>query len=179
MKWKHLTITLLAVLLIVGATIAQPPGQGFGRGQGERDGMGPMQKGGSGMCMRSLNLSDDQQATLQKMRLEQQRKMVGLKTEVADLKGKLKLILTNDKFDKKEADRIISEMAKFHQTKMDMHIQHLRKVRDILNDKQKVIFDQKVLSGQMDIFHRGGHKPGMHPGMGQCKPGGRRNSHRR
>ena len=163
MNWKHFTIALAVTFLLAGTAIAQPgPGMGMGKRPGNQQGdivppMGQMQG-----CIKGLNLDDDQKAKIEKLRLEHQKEMLALRTETAGLRDKLKLLITADKFDQKAVNDLSDKIAKTHEKRANMMAKHLRSVRDILNDEQKVKFDQHVISGKM-----GFHGPGFDQGMMQ------------
>lgn len=183
MNWKHITIAVLALFLVAGPAIAQPQaghlGMGPGSGGWMSDQPGPppgadFHKG----CM-GLNLTDEQQSQIQVLRLEHQRKMVELKSETGNLRDKLKLAVTDDKFSEKAVSDITGKIAKAQQQRMEMKAKHLRKVRDILTDEQKVKFDQKVLAGHIGFGHGDGFgkmragRPGFHHKGSRRGPGAR------
>lgn len=151
MNWKHWTTAALILLLTVTILPAQP-----GKGMPDKPGcpgqqMGPNPGMMGGMCsdLDDLKLSDEQRSAIRDLRLEHQKKMVGMQSENAGLQGKLNLMIIDDKFNSKEADKIIIQIAEAKQNKMKTHVAHLRKVRDLLNNDQKVLFDQRILSGKM------------------------------
>ena len=163
MNWKHFTIALAATFLLAGVAIAQPgPGiQGMGKGPGwwaDEPGGPPM--GRMQGCMKGMNLDDDQKGKIEKLRLAHQKEMLALKTETSGLRDKMKLLVIADKFDQKAVDDLAGKIAKAHEKRVSLMVKHLRKVRDILNDEQKVKFDQHVISGEMGFR---GQKRG--PGM--------------
>ena len=156
MNWKHWTTAALILLLTVTILPAQP-----GKGMPDKPGcpgqqMGPNPDMMGGMCgdLDDLKLSDEQRSAISELRMEQQRKMVEMQSENAGLEGKLHLLITDDKFDAKAVDKIIATIAEAKQNKMKMHVTHLRKVRDLLSDDQKVRFDQRILSGKMGFDQR-------------------------
>ena len=163
MNWKHITSIIIAVLFLAGSAIAQPPAQaeqGKGPMWGHHPPDAPM---GPHMALcKGLNLTDEQQIQIQNLKLKHQRAMVELQTDVASLRGKLKLLITDDSFKEKEVNGIVDKLAKAHQKRIQMKVKHLREVRDILTDDQKVRFDQKILSGHLGFGHGPGH--GMGPG---------------
>ncbi|MCF7810115.1 Spy/CpxP family protein refolding chaperone [bacterium] len=183
MNWKHWTTAVIILLLTVTVTSAQP-GRGMMAGQGgDGQQMGPRPgMMGGGMCgdLDDLKLSDEQRLAIRDLRLEHQKKMVEMQTENAGLQGKLNLLIIGDKYNSKEADKIIAKIAEAKQNKMKMHVNHLRKVRDLLNDDQKVLFDHRILSGRMGFDGppfggKGGHGKmphhGKKGGRGDCRGG--------
>ncbi len=168
MNWKHITSIIIAVLFLAGSAIAQPPaqeGQGKGPMWGHHPPDAPMPPHWA-EC-KGLKLTDEQQTQIQSLKLKHQRAMVELQTDVASLRGKLKLLITDDSFKEKEVNGIVDKLAKAHQKRIQMKVKHLREVRDILTDDQKVRFDQKILSGGLGFGHGPGH--GMGAGMKQGK----------
>jgi len=177
MNWKHLTLILALSLLLAGAVVAQPGTGAPGMGRGGPVWMNDdddddnrhlmfMQKG----CMMGMNLSDDQQQKIEKLRLDHQKSMLEIRSEMHQFRTKMKLLITADKFDQKAVDELAGKIAKAHEKLTGMMAKHLRGVRDILTDEQKVKFDQKIISGKMGFQGQGPH-PGMkgRPGMGERK----------
>lgn len=165
MSRKNLTAAFLTMLLIAIPLMAQPPAQGpMGRGgPGSCCPMGPPQMGEKCEWLMELKLTDEQRTAIQNLRLEHQKKMVELQSDIAGLKGKLGLLIIDESFNAKEVDKIAGELAKAHQKSVEMRTRHLRTVRDQLTDEQRVMFDQKVLSGRIDFGH--GPEHGKAPGM--------------
>jgi len=171
---KKLTIAVFALLLLAGAVIAQntPPAKDDDDVQWmmkRHPGMmgGPMGCGPMWMsddddddhpmcgCLRGIDLTDDQEAKIEKARLDMQRKKVENRAVIVDLHTKLKLALTSDKTTDKEIADIAGKIGKFHQDAVKMHADFLREVRKNLTDKQRIEFDRNVLMS-----------PGMGMGMG-------------
>ena len=182
MNRKNITIVVLTLFLMAGLVIAQPqagrPGMGPGHGGWMSDQPGPPGAGFHKGCM-GLNLTDEQQTQIQALRLEHQRKMVELKSETGNLRDKLKLIITDDKFSEKAVSELTGKLAKAQQQRMVMKAKHLRKVRDLLTDEQKVMFDQKVLAGHIGFGHgegfgmKGQKQQGFRHKGPRCGPGAR------
>jgi Spy/CpxP family protein refolding chaperone len=183
---RKLTLATAALLLFAGAAMAQPP-EGNMPGHGMM-GHGPMWMGDGGAgpmmgCLKGIELTDDQRGKLDKMHLDQARKMVERGGTMADLHSKLKLAITADKFSQKDVDDIATKIGKFHQEQISMHAAMMRAVRDLLTPDQRIKFDQNVLTmGRMGMGKRMGQGMGpgmkcgmglgMGQGMGKCGPGG-------
>ncbi len=176
MNWKHITIAVLTLSLVAGLAMAQPqagrPGMGPGHGGWMSNQPGPPPEAGFHKGCMGLNLTDEQQKEIQALRLAHQRKMVELKSETGNLRDKLKLVITDDKFNEKAVSDITGKLAKAQQQRMEMKAKHLRKVRDLLTDEQKVKFDQKVLAGDICFGHGDGFgmKGARHPGFHHERP---------
>ena len=163
MRGKLLTVAVLTILLAAGSLLAQPgPGKG-GPGHGGCMG-GPPGSSEMGQWMKhcdEMKLTDEQRGKIQKLKLEHQKEMMTVGTDIAALRNQMKLILIADKFDVKGAKKIAAELGKIHEKMAAGKAEHMRAVRDILTDEQKPYFDQKVLSGHF----------GMHDGPGKAKMG--------
>ena len=183
-KFCLIAIVTLA-LVIAGASLAQPAdaptppegprgewapgcppmGGGFGPQWGKDDDDDFMPGG----CCDDLKLSDDQHAKLDRMVLAHQTKMMDWHTDMAAARNQMKKLLIADKYDDKAVGETAAKIGNLHEMRCKMMAEHLRKVRDMLTDDQKLGFDRKVLAagpmGMMGGEHgrRGG--PGMGRGM--------------
>jgi len=186
---RKITVAAVAIMLLAGATFAQPQMDGktpdgmppghpkmMGMGHGpmgmkgcDDDGPGAM-KG----CMRGINLTDEQEAKLEKIHFTHQRKMIERKAAMVDMQSKLKLAMTAEKFNQKEIDELAGKIGKFHQEAVLLRVSNLREVREILTPEQRPEFDQNVLNmgHGMGMGMGMGDGKGRGKGMGKCGPGG-------
>lgn len=168
MKSNIITITLIAVFLIAGVASAQPYGPpGGGRGpRAEHPGMPGGNSGGDqdmswhGMCQ-GMNLTDDQEKQLDKLKIEQQKEMLVIHSEMQGLRVNMKQLIVADKFDKKAVSQNASKISAAAGKIAELKANHMRKVRDLLTEDQRLKFDQKILSGRggpgkMGMPHKGG-----------------------
>ncbi len=166
---RKFALIAVGLLLIAGTAYSEKPEEMEGHEgmMGHHPGMGMMGRGGMEMMnddgpgpmmglLRGIELTDEQRATLDKMRLDNERKMIERRSTMVDLGGKLKLAITADKFSQKDVDEIAAKMGKFHEEGITMHVANVRAIRDILTPEQRVRFDQNILS----------EGPGMGKGMG-------------
>lgn len=141
MNPKTLLFSVLAVLGLSLALFAQP-GMGLGPGRGER-GAGP------GLWLdRMLDLSTEQQAKIQDLRLQHQKEMLPLRSQLESLRNDLKLAMTADKFDKSKAEKIIADMEKIRSRLETARMLHHQAIREILTPEQRKEFDMHLLSGK-------------------------------
>lgn len=119
-----------------------------------------------GMC--GIEFTDEQQAKLDKLRLDGQKVRLERRAQMVDLQAKLKLAMTADKYSQKDIDDIAAKMGKFHQEAVLMRAKHLKEVRDMLTPEQRIKFDQHILSGPMGKGFPGrcGDMPGKGKGPG-------------
>ena len=170
MNWKHITAVLVVILFTVGLASAQPSGMP-GHGKGQRECCPKMM--GPGQCdmpgMFGLKLTDEQRKQVQNLKLENQRAMLEMKSDMSELHNNLKLAVTDNKFKQGDVDKIAGKLGSTHEKKIQMKIKFIRSMRDILTDEQRVIFDQKILAKGIDFGHGMKKGPGMrgHGGRGK------------
>lgn len=156
-----------ALLLSVAIAWAQPPATDsppFGAGphfRGMGPGMGPRWEADDdddlpGICA-DLGLTQEQQAKLEKMRLEHHKAMVDVVDQMRATRLALRKAVIADKYDGKSVADIAAKLGKLAEQAAKIRTDHLRQVRDLLTDEQRVRFDQRILS--------------FHAGKG-CGPGG-------
>lgn len=158
MKRTLFTI-ILAVLLTSGLSLAQMPpdhpGMGFrkdcdGRGMG----MGPrwMDKDDDDemgfRCMEGLDLTEEQQKEIARLRKDHQRKMLELKSEMDGFHAKMKLMMTDENFDKKGFEKALDKAGEHHKKVALAKADHMQSIRKILTPEQRDIFDSKILHGK-------------------------------
>ena len=152
MKQHILTFGLIAALALTMNLFAQ---RGFG----------PKAERGSKM-EQMLELTDEQQETLESLRLEHRKEMLPLKTKLKSLEGDLKLEMTAEEFAESEAKEILTEMEK---VRTEMHLSrllHQQDVRNMLTPEQRQTFDLHLLAeGGMVRGHGGPPHGGRGKGM--------------
>jgi len=166
MKRQTLILSLLSIMLLSFVLMAQP-------GRGPRNGQGPNR----GPWMdQALDLTEEQQAKMEDLRLQHQKEIIPLQSQIESLRSELHLAMTADKFDKSKVEKIVNDMQKVR-TQMQMsRVLHQQTVRELLTPEQRKKFDLHILSRKGPRGGRGfGAGQGMCPncGMGRGRgPGG-------
>jgi len=171
---KKLILVAMALSLVIGGVINAQPGPSDHPMMGMRGGNGPWwmdqdDQPPMGKCMAGLDLDKDQQAKMDLLIRDHQRAMLEMRGNMGGLDGKVKLLLTDEKFDSKKLDKLVDEMSSSRKAMMKAKFEHVRKMRDILTADQKVQFDKQILSGGQRMgkgFKKG---PGR-SGHGKCCP---------
>ena len=88
---------ILIVLLIVGVPLAALSNPGEGREHGR--------------MMKGLDLTDEQQAQVQQLRLEHQKEMMTLNDEMHSLRTQMKLLTTEDKPSTSEIETLAGKIG--------------------------------------------------------------------
>jgi len=135
---------VFAVLMLMGSyTNAQqgrhygdrPMREGYGRGY-EYHAMNPNRND-------QLDLTDEQKGKIDEIKLATSKKSIQRQNKINELEAQLRTSITQDIVDKNKVNTLIDEIGKLkaenRKDRMDDHL----KIRELLTDKQKVIFDQR------------------------------------
>ena len=158
---KRLTIPILLLMLaLVLSAFAQQdekkqdpsmkekmpmmPGMMHGMMQGMNHGMMKMPGGGP---MGMLDLSEEQKAKMQDLRLAHQKEVIPIQSELQKQAASMKLEITADKFNESKVKSIQNEISKLRSELQMKMVLHQRAVRDLLTPEQKKKFDGHILSG--------------------------------
>ena len=135
-------ITLLAVVMMIPLMGLQAQQRGQ-NGQGNRQ-----HSERSGIP----DLTAEQKEQMQAFRLDVQKNSLPIKNELGENRAKMNTLITTDKPDMKAIDKLIDENAELMASLMKIKAQNHQKVRSLLTDDQRVVFDTKsvdfVRSGQ-------------------------------
>jgi Spy/CpxP family protein refolding chaperone len=125
-------------------------GQGYGRGPGNGEGPRHLNR-----LDEYLNLSDEQKNDVEKLQLDFQKATLSMRNKIREKNAQLNTMVTEGA-DKKEIDKVIDEIGDLrtgiHKSMIDTHL----KIRDLLNDEQKVKFDNHFLTRPGMQGHMGG-----------------------
>ena len=138
-----------------------------------------MKRGKHHMAM--LNLTPDQQTKMDGERIAHMKVMNGLRNEMDEKKARLNTLMETDKPDMKVINQVIDEVGALKTKMMKQKAEHVQKIRTMLTDEQKVIFDShKGKMGHGDNMFDMECGKGMKQGKGQgcMNDNGCRNDHR-
>ncbi len=174
---KKFILVLLPVLLIGWMTVAiaqppQPPMPPRGDLPMGHEWMGhPPMMPDMPQFGKMLDLTDEQKSKIEDYRLEMQKAMLPLRSQLMTNRNELKLLITADKVDRNKISQKIAATTNILKQIQEKRVDQLLKVRALLNADQKKKFDMKILSGRKGMRH-GPRKMG-HPGM-KCGPRAKR-----
>ncbi|MDZ7741354.1 MAG: Spy/CpxP family protein refolding chaperone [Bacteroidota bacterium] len=126
-----------------------------GMGKMHRYGMKDAQKG---MCMNLPDLSEEQMEKIEKIKTDFMKENLPLKNEMDIKRAELKALSTGDEADPGAINKKIDEIAALQAKMMKKHAAHRQDIRKLLNDEQKLMFDQH------------GKRFGMGMGMDRDRP---------
>ncbi len=107
-------------------------------------------------------LSDEQKSKVAKLKLDFKKKKLPIKSRLRQAKVDLALLIISDSPDQNEIGKKIDEIAKLKAEKMRLKADFKIKLRNELNDEQRVLFDTKMLKKAYHGKKKGGHRKGHH-----------------
>lgn len=128
MKKRMMIISLLVGLMLASQLLAQPPIERPAKGNFP------------GIWSR-LNFSTEQLKTFTGMRLEFQKEMLPLRTELKAKRLELESLLLIDKLNQRKIDSVIEEMGTTRTKIQKNRIAHRLAMRDQLTEEQKALWD--------------------------------------
>ena len=148
MKYNKLIFTAALTIFAFSNIFAQS-GPMAGKGQGKAR----MAK------MNFLNLSEEQQTKIDKLRLEFKKEIVPLRAKIHSLKPEYRLMIVDENVTTKQLQNKLNSISEVKQEMALKRALHQRQVRSLLTDDQKVKFDQHIISGRGEkAAQRGMHK---------------------
>ncbi len=150
MKRTLITYLTLSLFILTGSLLAQP----------RQAGAGPMQPpmkqmmGQRILGTKMLGLTADQQKKVDALRLDFQKKMLPLRDEVRALQNSYKLLIIDDKASEGKLKAQLQKISAKRQEMALLRAKHMREVRSLLTDEQKIKFDQHILSSKKDAFKK-------------------------
>ncbi|NOQ97979.1 MAG: periplasmic heavy metal sensor [Calditrichae bacterium] len=128
---KRIVLLSVAILLIsVGMLTARQ----------KRDGDGPQR------MMRMLELTESQESQILDLKLDHEKQILPLRTELKGLRTKMKMELIAEKFNENKVSKLIDQMSNLQKEIHMKRVIHQRAVRDILTEEQRKKFDLHILS---------------------------------
>jgi len=156
MKYNKLILTAALTIFAFSSIFAQN-GPMAGKGQGKA----------RMMKMNFLNLSDEQQTKIDKLRLEFRKEIIPLQTKIRSQNSEYRLMIVDENVTANELKKKLNGISGVRQEMALKRALHQRQVRSLLTDEQKVKFDQHIIS---ERGGKAGHR-GMHKRAGKRGPG--------
>lgn len=152
-------MTGLVVFLLLSAFQAEAQ-RGGGYGPVHRDGYGPGNRSGNGPGQMNrleeiLDLTDEQTAAIEKLHLDFQKETLSVRNKIQEKNAQLNTLITEGA-DRNKIDQLVEEIGELRTTVHKGRIGTHLKVRELLNDDQKVKFDSHFINRSGFPAHRGG-----------------------
>jgi len=162
---RLLTVAMVSLMFISVNTFAQKGDCGGAKGH-HKDGKG------AGIENKIPDLTDKQKADIEKIQLDGKKEMLPITNALGVKRAELQTLRTAEKIDQKAIDAKVKEIGDLRTQMMSLREQRVQKVRSVLTDDQKVVFDSQ--KGKNHKGHKGhgpkadcGHKSGKN--CGGCK----------
>ncbi len=140
---------LLLTGLIVAATVVAQPGGRHGR-HGDH---GPEGSRGIERIEERLNLTEAQKTQMESLRNDHLESIRDIGNTLDIKRAQLKAAIATDTPDTKEIDGLVAEINNLNNEKFKQWVDHTLKVRGMLDDDQKLIFDR--IHHNKRMHHRG------------------------
>ncbi|MFH1119602.1 MAG: periplasmic heavy metal sensor [Bacteroidota bacterium] len=145
MKKSAFNLFVMAMFFAMLSFSPNVNAQGPGRGRGPGAGPGPER---GERFDRIPGLTEEQRTSMEKMWTAHLRKAELIRAEIREKEARMNTLRLADQPDDKAIDRTIDEISKFRGDLMKEREAHRREVRALLNDEQKVFFDDKPGTGR-------------------------------
>lgn len=132
-KTKKVTVLVAAALMIIGTNSFAQRGRNF---ENRGDGFRRME-----FCERIPDLTNDQQAKIEDLRLDHLKEMNGYRNQMNEFRAKKRTLMAADGSNMNEINTVIDQMTDVHNKMMKASANHRRNVRGTLTEDQKVYFD--------------------------------------
>ena len=151
---KRVFLTALIVGLLAGTMFAQHMGKDHmarrdfmhEKGSPWMDNDHGNHKGEMHRAMMGIDLTEKQEIALDQLKRDHKIKMIELKSQMAGIHAKGKLLIVDDDVKDSEIKDFASKISKFSGEMVVERMSHSRKVRGLLNEEQRLRFDNNILS---------------------------------
>ncbi|MGQ1787471.1 Spy/CpxP family protein refolding chaperone [Saccharicrinis sp. GN24d3] len=147
-------VKLMTAFALMGVLII-----GSAWGYGDQDGRRGKAGHGEFGPKNGLNLTDAQKEEIKALKISFMKDMTPVKNEIGIKMAELKAASTGDNVDTKAVNRLLDEIGKLKTEVAKKLFANKQKVRSLLTDEQKVIFDAHAAKGR-----RGGPGKAMRQG---------------
>ena len=151
MRTKYFKIAIITVVLsslLIGVSMAQPPGK---RG-GDRPGMQER------FLDRIPDITEDQKEQIKEIKTNHMKNVLPIRNQIQEKQAKLQTLSTANKVDMVKINKTIEEIGELKVSIAKKRAAHRQGIRNVLSEDQRVIFDSMPM------------KKGRHKGI-DGKPG--------
>ena len=147
---RLLTVAMVSLMFISVNTFAQ---KGNCEGSNGHKGNGK----GAGIENKIPDLTEKQKADIEQIQLDGKKEMLPITNGLGVKRAELQTLRTAEKIDQKAIDAKVKEIGNLRTQMMSLREQRVQKIRSVLTDDQKVVFDS----------HKGKHSKG-HSAKSDC-----------
>ena len=150
-----ITLSTFLMMLFLSSSLIAQQGKQMRRHMGD----GP-HADGKGMMMQMLDLTEDQQAQMEKLRVEHMKQMLPSRNKVQEKEAQKRTLETSEKVDMKAVNKLIDEISDIKTEMAKNRAKHHQDVRNILSEEQRVKFDS-MPKGRHGFGERGKGRHGQ------------------
>lgn len=124
----------------------------IGSAWGYGDGQGPRAKTGNGefQSMRGLDLTDTQKEQIKAMRVDFMKELTPMRNNMGIKMAELKAASAGDNVDTKAVNKLMDDIGTMRTAMAKKQFANKQKVRSLLSDEQKVMFDAHCAQGMRE-----------------------------
>jgi len=145
--FKVAIITIILTSLLVGVSLAQPPGK--------RE---PHPEKGERFLERIPDITDEQKEQIKDLKTDHMKEVLPLRNQIDEKQARMKTLSTAEKVDMAKINKTIEEIGELKITIAKKRAVHRQEIRNILTEDQRVVFDSMTM------------KRGRHASSNDCKP---------
>ncbi len=149
----NLVVFAMMFLLISTISYAQR-----GRYYNDRKGERPNRSNTQTNFTDQLDLSDEQKEKIDEIKLAASKESLQRQNKIAELEAQLTTALTEDKVDQNKTNKLVEEIGDLNTAARKQRIDTHLKIRNLLTDNQKVIFDQRISRRSFGRSFHGGYR---------------------
>jgi Spy/CpxP family protein refolding chaperone len=142
-RFRINAVVLLTALMFIGTLSQAQYRKHDRRGRGDNQNQGHGRQLGYQNWNDQLELTDEQKGKIEEIKLAASKTSIQRSNKINELEAQLTTLLTGDKIDKAKVNKLIDEIGTLktdaRKERVDVHM----KIRDLLTEKQKIIFDQQ------------------------------------
>ncbi|MDZ7608224.1 MAG: Spy/CpxP family protein refolding chaperone [Cyclobacteriaceae bacterium] len=147
-KLRIIGVALIMATMLMGTISKAQHGRHDGGNRGGGYGRGYENHAMNRSVNDLLELTEDQKGKIEEIKLASGKKTIQGQNKISELEAQLATSLTQDKVDNTKVNSLIDEIGKLKTENRKDRISAQLKIRELLTEKQKIIFDQ----------HRSGRK---------------------
>ncbi len=118
------------------------------------------------------DLTEDQKQKMEKLRIKFHKETLQIKNELNEKSARLKTLMSAEKVNMDDINKTVEETGAIKTRLMKAKVAHKQEVRKLLNEKQRLMFDSKMMGQHhgMGNMNKGCHQKGHMNKKGKCCP---------
>ncbi len=106
-------------------------------------------------CSNIPNITEEQRAKINELRTVHLKDATQHRNKMAELRARKRTLMSGERVDLKEIDKIIDEMSALQNAQMKSRAKHHQEIRNLLTEEQRVFFDARGQQGDRKMMKKG------------------------